>query len=374
MIQNIKFRRFKAFRDAELPLKALNLLAGINGSGKSTCLHVLLLLRQSHLERTLSDKGMLLRGALLNLGKGADVYHNFSSEEVIDIEIAYDDGLSIGWSFNVDMDSDLLSIATAPTADVLEAAGKRAPFNQCVWYLGAERIAPDTSYDLLYHPAGIAGPLGQRGEFAVDFLAKHKNASIAHPSRRHPSQDERVLDLLSSTRAWLREVSPGISLDVERFSGLDRVGLTYEYIAGTQSFSHRLRPTNVGFGITYVLPIIVALLAAKAGDLLLLENPESHVHPQGQLQLGILTALAAASGLQVIVETHSDHFLNGIRVAAKRGWIKPDEATINFFERDSEDPDHATEIFSPKLDSDGKLSRWPKGFFDQWEAAMFELL
>lgn len=74
---------------------------------------------------------------------------------------------------------------------------------------------------------------------------------------------------------------------------------------------------NVGFGISYVLPIVLALVKAKKGELIILENPEAHLHPRGQRKMGELIARAAQGGVQVIVETHSDHILNGIRFVCK---------------------------------------------------------
>ncbi|MCQ4437669.1 AAA family ATPase, partial [Clostridioides difficile] len=74
---------------------------------------------------------------------------------------------------------------------------------------------------------------------------------------------------------------------------------------------------NVGFGITYVLSIITLVLSAEPGDILIIENPEAHVHPRGQIELGKFLALASKSGIQIIVETHSDHIFNGMRLFIK---------------------------------------------------------
>ncbi|WP_180834594.1 AAA family ATPase, partial [Vibrio parahaemolyticus] len=66
-----------------------------------------------------------------------------------------------------------------------------------------------------------------------------------------------------------------------------------------------------------VLPIVLALLVTKPGGLVIIENPEAHLHPKGQSYLGRLIQRTAEAGVQVIIETHSDHLLNGIRVAAR---------------------------------------------------------
>lgn len=88
---------------------------------------------------------------------------------------------------------------------------------------------------------------------------------------------------------------------------------------------------NMGFGVSYSLPIIVALLSAREGDILVLENPEAHLHPRGQRKIGELVALAAANGVQIFMETHSDHVLNGIRLSVRNKKISSDKDKNKLF-------------------------------------------
>jgi predicted ATPase len=150
--------------------------------------------------------------------------------------------------------------------------------------------------------------------------------------------------------------------------------LSYKFEVGKNYVTEGMRPTNVGFGLTYVLPIITAVISARPGDLLIIENPESHLHPQGQALLGKLFAVAAEHGVQLFIETHSDHVLNGVRVAVKHRDISPDKVGIFFFERNLEAEEHVTEIIQPYLDENGRIDEWPTGFFDEWDKSLFELL
>jgi predicted ATPase len=104
----------------------------------------------------------------------------------------------------------------------------------------------------------------------------------------------------------------------------------------------------------------------------MIENPEAHLHPRGQVAMGRLMALAASIGVQILVETHSDHVLNGIRLAVKAGEIPPDDVKLHFFRRDRETK--ATVIETPPVARDGRLGFWPEDFFDQWEKSLDELL
>ena len=168
----------------------------------------------------------------------------------------------------------------------------------------------------------------------------------------------------------MSEISPGTKLNITANSAMDVVSLQYSY-----GLSNDYRSTNVGFGITYVLPILVAILSAQSDTLILLENPEAHLHPKGQSKMGRLLAIAASCGIQIIIETHSDHLLNGIRVAVREKLAKADNVQIHYFERHFEDERNIiTKVVSPRLYQDGGIDLWPDGFFDQSEHDLMELL
>jgi predicted ATPase len=121
-----------------------------------------------------------------------------------------------------------------------------------------------------------------------------------------------------------------------------------------------MRPANVGFGFSYALPIVVAALTAAPGAVLIVESPEAHLHPAGQSAVGQFLARLASAGVQTILETHSDHVLNGIRRAvAERGLLSPDDVIVHFFGADG-----AAQL---TMRGSGALTEWPEGFFDQAE-------
>ena len=85
----------------------------------------------------------------------------------------------------------------------------------------------------------------------------------------------------------------------------------------------------------------------------------------------VLLALTAAGNVQVIVESHSDHVLNGIRLAVKDGGLDPTRARLHFFHRE---PGNQSQFESPTITKEGRLTHWPSGFFDQWEKSLDQLL
>ena len=92
--------------------------------------------------------------------------------------------------------------------------------------------------------------------------------------------------------------------------------------------------------------------------------------------MGELMARAAASGVQVIAETHSDHVLNGVRIAVKEGILKPELTAIHFFSRPEDDGENplSAKVVSPQIDADGRIDTWPEGFFDESENSLSKLL
>ena len=116
-----------------------------------------------------------------------------------------------------------------------------------------------------------------------------------------------------------------------------------------------------------MFPILVAALSAREGDLLLIENPEVHLHPSGQAMMGEFLSRVASTGVQVIVESHSDHILNGIRKSVKLGTMCPEDVGIFFFQAPTETN---PQVVNPLIDTNGNLDYWPDGFFDQYDKDM----
>ena len=120
---------------------------------------------------------------------------------------------------------------------------------------------------------------------------------------------ENNLSLRYQTELWMRKIIPDVAFDLEKITQADQARLGIK----NKNTNFYLRPTNIGFGISYALPIIIGALIAPKNSLLLVENPEAHLHPAGQSEIGKFLAEVASTGRQVIVETHSDHLLNGYK-------------------------------------------------------------
>lgn len=238
-------------------------------------------------------------------------------------------------------------------------------------YIAADRQGPQSSYQKSYFEVWEQRQIGNHGEYAVHYLREHELDDVKNEAVLY--ENEKNHRIPRQVECWMSEISPNVSFRTEDYGHSNRVGLTvHQQNASTAEY---FSAQNVGFGISYALPVILALVKAGQGELLIIENPEAHLHPKGQRKMGELIARAAQGGVQVIVETHSDHVLNGIRLSAKRHILEPERVKLFYFERRKRDDEDVTlpVIQQPVLLKDGRLNYWPDGFFDEWDKAIDEM-
>jgi predicted ATPase len=391
MIERLRLQNFKCFADQKLRLKPLTLFTGVNGMGKSTTLQALLLLRQSYQQGLLRTKGLALNGDLTHIGTARDALFEDAGkiegagENVIGLSLTAEQGQEKRWLFGFPYEANEARRLAAPgEADVLELISS-APDSDAIYasplfgdkfhYLQAERLGPRRFFDTSDFLVRQQRQLGASGEYTAHFLSVFGSEDIRPELAR---EDASSLSLLDQVEIWLNEISPGTKVVLAPNANTDTVSVQYSFLKKAQQsedvrlWSNNYRATNVGFGITYILPILVAVLSSSPGALLLLENPEAHLHPHGQAMMGELLARAAACGIQIVVETHSDHVLNGIRVAVYNGKVQPDNVQLHYFQRSEQDG--FAEVISPNIDRDGRIDRWPDGFFDEWDKNLEALL
>jgi predicted ATPase len=277
-----------------------------------------------------------------------------------------DDDTLNHWSYLYDSEGDVLKIHAEKCESELSSLSL---FSNHFEYIYAERLGPRNLYPKSSMIVSEKQQLGNAGEYTEHYLLLNGDDLISNINAKYPGSSN--LLLLLQVQYWLNEISPGVKLNFENYRNADSVGLQYR-IEDLQ-ISNNYRPSNVGFGITYILPILVALLKAEHGDLIIIENPEAHLHPKGQRIIGELIARVASGGVQIIVESHSDHVLNGIRLSVRKGLLPREDTKLHFFEKQSSEKGFYHKITSPSIKSDGRLTMWPDGFFDEWDKALEEL-
>lgn len=369
MIKFIHVKNFKTLLNASFPLGALNLFSGLNGMGKSTLVQSLLLLRQSYERNTLKSKGLLLNGDYVNIGTGKDALSSFSEQEEIVFTVKWDVlEAPVSFEFNYQHDSDLLPLRKT---GIDESSENLSLFNSNFQYLSADRLGPQTHHQLSEFHIRDLKSLGHHGEYAVHFIAVNGAKDLEIKELQHPSAVSGTL--LANIEAWMSDITPGLKIKAVAHPQFNSASLSYSFNQGKDT-TEDFKPQNVGFGLSYILPVITSILSARKDDLLIIENPESHLHPAGQSLMGRLCAIAANCGVQLIIESHSDHFLNGIRVAVKQQVVDASNVKVFFLQRDVYNSVHASEVMYPNIDNQGRIDCWPNGFFDQWDKELDQLL
>ena len=367
MIRKIEADNFKCFEHVDVELSNLNLFSGVNSMGKSTLIQMFLLLRQSY-EQNALEKGIYLNGKYTNLGTGKDVLYTEAAENEIQIAVRDEDGF-LHTKYDYNAAADFLRLKSINE----EKLEKINLFQSGFHYIAADRLGPQSSYEKSYHEVWDNNQVGNHGEYAVHYLQAHGLDEVENESVRYDKEEN--INLLRQVERWMGEITPGVSLRMEEYGHSNRIGLMVHQ-SGSMGADY-YTAQNVGFGISYVLPVVLAQKKAKRGELLILENPEAHLHPKGQRKMGELMARASQGGVQIIVETHSDHVLNGIRLCAKNGRVDSDFVRFYFFTRKEKEMDggegNVPVIENPILRGDGRLSFWPDGFFDEWDKAIDDL-
>lgn len=396
MLTNIKLENFKCFRELDLKCAPLTLLTGINGTGKSSVFQALMLIRRTFVE-TLSGRladDTIYEWLIDDVGSMTEILPEGASHIRIGLDYhAINEGLmrstldqlesnheaksrksvELFGCFDLECYFDESGVTPlkqgrfqARNSLDLESEHFLPPFTGEFVLVGAERSGPRTAYPLVVQQNHLT-EFGQNSELAWSYLNDHQSSLFdEHDPRVEGGHAQRILDIVNQ---WLKSISPGANVHLEDFAAVDQLNASYSFDSDSDIPSRPYRATNVGFGLSYTLPIIVALLMSKE-TLCLIENPEAHLHPSGQTKMAELAARAANAGVQVMVETHSDHFIDGIRIAVREGILTPDDVAIHYFERQGNE----SVVRSPVIDSDGRLSEWPAGFFDQHEMNLVRLL
>lgn len=329
MLTKLTITAFKSFKDSsDFTLKPLTVLTGVNSSGKSSVIQAIQVIKALCEGKKLADAFPAGHGGLKELVNKA------STPDDLKLKLEVDGGEVFSYE----------NEQTIPLTDKLD----------CL-FISAHRFGPQSSI-----PTQDNDTLGERGENVLKFLRILEDEIIPEAARH---KDAEKYNLLPNLVAWLNEISPGVDFV---FDLQEKADTSY-------ALFNDHRATNVGFGLSYSLPVILGLLWAtlSPGRIIMIENPEAHLHPRGQSQLAELMCKVARAGSQVIIETHSDHIVNGIRVRTKKfeetagnGGVDRNDVSIIHVVQDKE-----TEQSKPvevKIEGKGRIFHAPPDFFEQF--------
>lgn len=380
MITSLSLKNFKCFKSLDnIDLKQITLLTGSNGRGKSSVLQSLLLLAQSFR----SGKNLeyvKFNGRFVCLGTYNDILFQNSDAGDFSIGLKSDDPDENDVLFSckpydgnnrlADMNSMLITYNNGEKKDLVNKVGGSeddyninsatskgatsavAVVNQLrnIYYISANRIGP-TNY--VTRNDDLSGSqIGTRGEYVINTL-----------------NDEGVT-LLNKVASEISTIMGGASVHVNE---IDTEYL--KLLLDSQDNQKGFKPVNVGFGYSFILPIVTLPLVVEHNSKLIIENPEAHLHPGAQSRLmKFLIKVSKERNLQLFIETHSDHIVNALRIAIKTSFAKIDhkDATIIHVGRD--DTNFESKYWQIKIDKNGNLSDFPQEFMDEWTKQMLSLV
>jgi hypothetical protein len=238
-----------------------------------------------------------------------------------------------------------------PAAGGLDYARKW--FAENLYHIGPLRAAPQPLYELPL--AASETSVGRNGEFTAAVLSAHGKTRVWCPSP--DGKPARMRPLSEAVNEWVKATELLGSVQ-----SADRGKLGYELHLSIPGVKRDLDLTTVGVGVSQALPIIVLGLIAPIGSLLLFEQPELHLHPDVQANLGDFFLALSRTGRQLIVETHSEYLVNRLRRRAAEDANSeiPEEVRLFFFERDAA----SSSVVPGRIGPGGRMRNWPRGFLD----------
>lgn len=390
MIESLTIKNFKCFVDQNVELSKLTVLAGSNGVGKSTIIQSMLLIRQTidvmehhfsaiiekwidgiikkketETNSAINAKILLNHEYLLQLGNSKEILNSKSKSNQISLTIKSKHGEV---EFGYDASISNLSLIS----NVLKGDYSNDSFNigkKTFHYLNAERLGPRNIQEITEQNFNSVGFQGEYTGQAI-YKAEVINQKLEDGDKRifEANANKSLYKISNQVELWMKFIIPEIEIRIDPFPEISSVRVSLRQGGSDTEFLH---PNNIGFGITYVLPIIVSGLIAEKESMLIVENPEAHLHPSSQSRIAQFLARVASSDIQVIIETHSEHFINGIRIASLNNTIDYRDAIINFV---SKTEDKEVEVKKIDLTDDGDLTSYPRGFFDQEQRDLADIV
>ncbi|MBW4497095.1 MAG: AAA family ATPase [Oscillatoria princeps RMCB-10] len=422
-ITGISVRGYKSlYEECSVEIRPLTILAGANSSGKSSIMQPLLLLKQT-LEATYDPGPLLLDGPNVRFTLAGQLFSRLSEKNSSDsftvkieihkhqsisnvfkkrptkkielVEMAYNkEGKSI--NISEDMTQEDIRNFLKPTrlgvfytslltfieksnvseeikSEIQWCVRRNRCFLEFALGTGKEKFA-EPSVSLInsspselfeHHIRKVIHVPGLRGNpertykitaVGSDFQGTFENYVASVVNQWQKNKDNRLQDLgrfletLGLTcKVGAKQVDDTqVELQVGR---LPRRGGVIDMVS----------IADVGFGVSQVLPVLVALLVAEPGQLVYIEQPEIHLHPRAQAALAEVLAEAASRGVRVVLETHSEVLLLAVQSLVAEGKILPEEVKLHWFTRRE---DGVTEVSSADLDEAGAFGDWPEDFGD----------
>ncbi len=350
MLTKLKIDNFKCFLNAEMELQALNMLVGVNSSGKSSAIQALRLCLDNAGKP--QGKETLMTSKDKRTGRFSELGSLLTTDKTFVIELTTDAGqLKTAYTFGDDARTiTMVTVKSEP--EVLAAGLAEMP----VFYLPANRDSAKDAFPMNLEAETV---IGTNGEYVIDYYSHHSGNVLDDAV----IYDKSLTTLEGQVNYWLRQLT-GYTLKVEPQGNTFVV--TYKNISGRE-----LRPYHVGTGVSFIAAMLIVCLSMSEDGLVIIENPEIHLHPKAQAVAMDFFSMIARSGRQMLIETHSDHLFNGVRRQIAQKQLRKEDAAIYFFKIQESQESVPVRI---ELTDRGRMTKYEKGLFDQFDEDLDAML
>ena len=350
MLQNIFIQNYKSIASCQLDFGKINLLTGANSTGKSSVIQSLLLFADNvKSEQTVTPL----------------ISKHFNTYAFTEVSNYIQNAKTYSVGTNVNGKNCELNFIPADDAKIKTNVAQKGFLSEDLYEL--------LTKELLYLPAiregnlsitrintnSMLNPLGIYGEYVIDFYYTHKY-DILPIQTSLDIQIAKNLDGL--VNYWLQKLT-GYSMEVT-LSGS-------EYHLQYISNGRRIASYHVGTGVSYITTVLIVCLASLQNGLVIIENPEIHLHPSAQADLLDFFAEIANAGAQIIIESHSDHFFNGIRRLLHHRKINIDDVRLYHFSKQSFGNSNVIRV---ELSQEGGIKKYIPGMFEQFDNDLDQIL
>lgn len=349
MLNKFSISAFKSIANADILLSRLNLFSGPNSSGKSSAIQALLLGADNISMNGASHLMNARHLPALSFNEVRNYIVNAKEYSISFSELGSDVSL-----FFKAADDSYVKTVVEQIGEPSESLLTKLLTN--VLYLSAMRNADFTNSKI---NSRSQNPLGLRGEYVIDFYQNHRQDLLPESLIYYRGSKT----LAGQVDYWLEKLT-GYKLSVETDGSEYKV----RYLTDQ---GKSLYPYNVGTGVSFITEVLIVCLASSIGGLVVIENPEIHLHPSAQADMLDFFTLVANAGVQIVLESHSDHFFNGIRRNIHNGKLSCEDVSVYNFVKGGDGITQACEI---KLNSRGGLVNYTPGMFDQFDKDLDEML
>lgn len=346
MLKKLSIQAYKSIEEQDFKLAPLTLLTGVNSSGKSSVIQAILMLLASYEQQNQSYINELAAPFI-----EFDSSHcRWSNKDNINLQLLMSSGKKAE-----------ITIGANEAQAILNEQEPCYVYENNFYYLAANRTGEEeiSKFD---HTLDS----GSHGQFLFGTYEKLRNKPV-HESIQHPNAV--TPNLKAQLAYWLsRTLNQEIEFESKKISpNLVQNKFKFEDIG-------EISPRNVGAGNSYITKLLILGLISQPGHLLIIENPEIHLHPKAQARLAEFFAYLAKNGVQLIIETHSEHFLNGVRYQVYKQKIAKEHTTVYYKPGMKENFINLNlNINGHYVDEENKLTNFPQGFFDATLAELLEM-